>query len=106
MIKELVLLQEYMDYYIEKIAFRNKGYYRVIMDNEIAFPQNYFLVKHDGSIELTTTRWNNHPRQAWGTKKPPDKMIGQDIELWLIHRAERIYTFEEWSRKPRPLPFH
>jgi hypothetical protein len=71
-------LIEYIDYFIDAIAFQKKDHYRVIVDEDIPFPNYVLCVKGDNFIEFSTKRWNENNRMGWNK---PHHLIGEDIEV-------------------------
>lgn len=97
-LQKLELLKEYMNYFINH-SNNNHEYYRIIVDKEIRFPRNYECIKHDKNIEVSNLRWNQHPREGWGTKVGPQKIIGKDIEIFYLNKwNSKILTFEEFLK--------
>lgn len=95
---ELEELKEYMNYFIDMTAFRERTYYRLILDKKIDFPKSLYFIKWDDLIELSDYEWNKHPNKGWGTKSPPDKII-YGLEFWKLWKDTKILTFKQWNER-------
>lgn len=100
---EFETLLEYIIYRIDRIALNDWTIYRIIIDGPIEKTGGLFTgdppkqFASDPDMQFTTQRWYQHPMKGWGTK--PDNrmhMIGEDIEVWRLHKNEPILTFEQW----------
>lgn len=100
-------LSEYMDYRLSRLALNEWTILRIIFDKPLERKKRGGLFKPDPPVEFqveymefTTERWFEHPMKGWGTR--PDErmhMIGEDIEVWRLHKNEPVLTFEQWILK-------
>lgn len=89
-------LRDYMDYFVNQSVFKKQEYWRIITDKEIGLPAKYKLIGWHNLLELSSERWNDHPRGGWGTKGP-DKIIG-DVEIWRLWKEFETLSFNEWIK--------
>ncbi|MBK7883538.1 MAG: hypothetical protein IPJ81_06865 [Chitinophagaceae bacterium] len=86
---------EYLNYYIDKIAWQTKWNLRIIYDVEIPFPLNYEWIKHDSDIEISNIPWDKHSHKGWGK---PDKQFG-NVEIRYLQKEFHPLTIEQWRLK-------